>query len=129
LILVVTGTKTTSGDAGATIVLNSDAGANYSYVQAYGNGSTATSGSAAGNNLIDAFMIFNNTTISTNILQFLDYSATDKHKTVLSRTNIASGYVAMSANRWASTSAINTIKIESVTFAAGSSFYLYGIVS
>lgn len=129
LVLVVTGTKTTSGDAGALIELNSDTGSNYSYVWAYGTGSSATSYTDTGVGAADVFAIFNNTTPSTNIIQFMDYSATDKHKTILSRTNIASGYVVMGANRWANTAAINSIKINLSTFATGTTFYLFGIVS
>ncbi len=68
------------------------------------------------------------TTIIT--VDIFDYSATDKHKAVLSRAN-AGGGVNMNTGRWPSTAAINTITLAiafgSATFVAGSSFALYGM--
>jgi len=65
----------------------------------------------------------------------MDYSATDKHKTVLVKRGVsdATGYsVGMEAGRWASTSAITSINIfdqSGDTFDAGSSFALYGVAA
>lgn len=73
---------------------------------------------------------------SLSIIQVLDYSATDKHKPFLIRTNnanTATNYsVSAYAGRWASTAAITSIELTDVggqTFDSGTSFYLYGIVS
>lgn len=64
------------------------------------------------------------------IFQLMDYSATDKHKTILNRDNINTDGVVAQATRWANTAAITTIAITSFTgssFVAGSTFALYGI--
>jgi hypothetical protein len=65
-------------------------------------------------------------------LQFMDYSATDKHKTVLTRKNDPNGgEVNMNAGRVATTAAITSILVfnSENTFSAGSTFELYGIAS
>jgi hypothetical protein len=59
----------------------------------------------------------------------MDYSATDKHKTVLSRANNAANGVTAIAGRWASTSAITSIVLtfQSSSLATGSTVALYGV--
>ena len=62
----------------------------------------------------------------------MDYSATDKHKTVITRASSAGYYIGMSAGRWANTNAITSVSavMESGrTWSIGSTFALYGIVS
>ena len=68
------------------------------------------------------------TILTVNIM---DYSATDKHKTYLSRSGGASAWIGMAAVRWANTNAINTVRLDlrGGTFLQGVSFALYGIVS
>ena len=70
---------------------------------------------------------------SAGIAQFMDYSATDKHKTILLRTQTASGptEVVATAARWASTSAITSIGLNFAagTLSTGTTFLLYGIVA
>ena len=65
------------------------------------------------------------------IFQIMDYSATNKHKVILTRTNEATSRVEVDANRWGSTAAINTILIypSSGSLAANTTFSLYGIRS
>jgi hypothetical protein len=102
-----------------------------------GNGSSAVTGTST--NATDLTLGGNNsrTDDATNpffIIQLMDYSATDKHKTVLSRKNQAARTTVAQASRWASTSAINKITVnvtqpDPTNFAVGSTFYLYGIVS
>lgn len=64
------------------------------------------------------------------IIQFLDYSVTNKHKQVLSRTNSSNGLDAC-AGRWSNTGAIESITLypNAGSFEAGSTFCLYGRVS
>jgi hypothetical protein len=45
----------------------------------------------------------------------MDYSATDKHKTVLFRQNFSTNITFMGAGRWASTTAISSLVIERET--------------
>ncbi len=116
---------------GVLITFNNDTGANYSRVTMGGNGSTTGSISNTGSNEVNIvrYASFSGG-LANAIVQVMDYSATDKHKTVLSRTNRASNGVDTIAARWANTSAINEIDIASVgSFDAGSTFYLYGIAS
>jgi microcompartment protein CcmK/EutM len=62
----------------------------------------------------------------------MDYSATDKHKTVLVRNGSASfSSTQMNAHRWTSTSVINIIQVLSTdnTFASGTTFNLFGVIA
>lgn len=63
------------------------------------------------------------------IMQIMDYSATDKHKTSLIRSNTNERVHAI-IGRWANTSAVNSVAIAPISganFLTGSTFYLYGI--
>ena len=114
---------------------NGDTGSNYNRVSMAGSGSAASSSSQVNETnaplgyLVAVFPGFNNVTIA----QIMDYSATDKHKTVLTRANTPEDYVEALATRWASTSAIDSVTVMrregSADFPSGSTFYLYGIVS
>jgi hypothetical protein len=61
----------------------------------------------------------------------MDYSATDKHKTVLTRNNITDNNVTAIASRWANTAAITSVTVlsPSSTITSGSTISLYAIVS
>lgn len=65
-------------------------------------------------------------------LQIMDYSAIDKHKTILQRTGSASNVDWAIASRWPDTAAVTSITFNAPdsgtrTFTAGSTFTLYGI--
>lgn len=65
-----------------------------------------------------------------NIYNLMDYSATDKHKTVLSRQNFGDQTIAMMAGRWASTTAISSLLLNrsgGANFPSGSIFSIYGV--
>jgi hypothetical protein len=75
---------------------------------------------------------FESTDRSNNIIQILDYSATDKHKTYLSRTSRGSTQIGASAHRYASTSAITSLAVVgdgAATMSAATTLSLYGIAS
>jgi hypothetical protein len=61
----------------------------------------------------------------------MDFSATDKHKTFLSRNGQAAGLVIATAGRWANTSAVTSmsVNINSGTFSTGHTFNLYGVIA
>lgn len=65
------------------------------------------------------------------IYQFMDYSATDKHKTILAKqVRGQNSVVGTTAHRWANTSAITSITIAGQPFSSwntGTYFHLYGI--
>jgi len=127
LELVFSGT-TTNGQ-GPRFVYNSESAAtNYSRVIMVGTGSSTSSSSDSGTTNGQK-ALQTNATQSTGVVQLLDYSATDKHKTVLSRTGPANDVLLAIAQRWANTAAITNIQIISDTsFSTGSTFDLYGIV-
>ena len=117
----------TAADVNIGVQVNGDTGSNYSYVSMYGDGSTTTSASGTPNY---ARPEISNPTFDGNfIMQLMDYSATDKHKTMLSRGNKAGNIVSAIASRWANTAAITSIAINAPgsSFNAGSTFELYGV--
>jgi hypothetical protein len=63
------------------------------------------------------------------IIDFMDYSQTNKHKTFLMRSGSASASAEMSFGRWGSNDAITSIRftINAGNFATGTTFSLYGI--
>lgn len=105
------------------LALNSST-ANGSFVFMLGDGSSTASGTAS--TLIAGTISTNR---SVNIVQFMDYSATDKHKTMLIRSSRPSEAVLAYACRWASTSAITSIQVypNSGNWTSGGVFSLYGI--
>lgn len=101
--------------------------ANYSNVYGVGSGAGASSGNAA--NRICAEVIENDAN-NNAIIQILDYSTTNKHKTSIIRVNNSTvNGTEIRAYRWANTAAINSISLVATgtTWIAGSTFYLYGI--
>lgn len=132
LVLVFDGKGTTT-PISVRVRVNGDTGSNYSWVRATGGSAGVLSNSYSTTYLP---LIWSNqalgTTQTNGILQLMDYSATDKHKTSLIRensNNTDGTNTAMYAGRWASTTAINQIEVYVATqnFAAGCTFSLYGI--
>lgn len=132
-IVLIGGSNGTSG-GGCRYTINGDTSSTYLWVTAEANGSASSS---AWNG--DSYVVtFNNYILwgydsapNTSVtIDFLDYSATDKHKTILSRgNNAARPATNMMTVRWPSTSAINTISFSAIAgyFIAGSTFALYGV--
>lgn len=129
LILVFSGDGTTGGGAALRLQLNGDTATNYFRVGMWGNGSS--SGSFTQNNGYTDIMNFAAGRQLNAILQFMDYSVTDKQKTFLARDNDAGFQVVANANRWASTSAITSIRLfaSSGSIASGSTFNLFGVIA
>ena len=134
LIIVFDG-QSTSTAQNTFIRLNGDTGSSYSSVLARGNGSNAASASTT---TTGAWFIIGNQTLgqaqSNATGQIMDYSAIDKHKTILTRANNnnpTGPSVEMTASRWANTAAVTsvTIYVSSASFAAGSTFSLYGRIA
>jgi hypothetical protein len=129
LILIVRRTTTTA----ANIVwrVNNDSGNNYNRVIMLG--STSAGVASASNSNVSSLFLDNGASDTTipvlHIVQFMDYSATDKHKTVLTRETTTDASTSAIASRWASTPAITSISMAASTgsLAIGSTFNLYGI--
>ena len=127
LVLVANGT-TAASNGYVVLQFNGDTGSNYSNVFMTGFGSSTTESIASTDAYIKRALMGNNQ--SNIIWQLLDYGATDKHKTVLSRSGSnGSTNVAAAFGRWANTAAVTSIAISSEfsTFSSGSTFSLYGI--
>jgi hypothetical protein len=131
LILVCSGTSSNTAINSIFVRFNSDAGSNYPFVQMYGTAAGAGSNTSTTTGAIAGLTI--SSSVNTNITQIMDYSATDKHKTTLSRQNsMGDSYVRASASRWTNTAAITSITCfidTGANFNSGSTFSLYGIVA
>jgi hypothetical protein len=129
LIMVINGSTTANADFG--LRFNGDSGANYSFVYIGGAGSTSVSGASASETqvVLDAYF-WRSSERGLVVAQIMDYSATDKHKTVLSRNNVGNAGVDAFANRWANTAAINSILLfTGQAFATGTTISLYGVIA
>jgi hypothetical protein len=128
-VVVAQGSTTLQG----RIRLNGDTAANYVYQRLSGNGSSASAATATNQSLGFLSSIAQATTtdaIQINI-NIIDYSATDKRKTIISRANQAANGTEAFGNSWANTVAVTSVQIFTNTgnWAAGSTFALYGIVA
>lgn len=134
-LIVVLNLATTSSIGQVTWTINGDTGLNYEtmIIEGYGTSTTPVSrGSANGWGFhaadVNAYLTTNPSTI---IIHFMDYAATDKQKSVLSRFSSPTGTnsgVGSAVHRWASTSAITSIAFDfGSTIAVGSSIALYGV--
>jgi hypothetical protein len=131
--LIVQGVAPSSSTGtGVYFRYNSDTGSNYSYVRAFGTGSSTGSTNATETSGLYGV---HDTTSGAFTLQIMDYAQTDKHKTALSRADGVTQNTNMIATRWANTAAITTISLSpesfsgNRSFAIGSTFSLYGIVA
>jgi len=122
-LVLVTNMYANQINEGFVILNGSSSG--FTAVRMLGYSSGAISGTYTTNNLVPT-----QTSPSAYKLQFLDFSATDKHKIILMNHGRADDVTASYAARWASTSAITSIKIQTTSpyvFVAGATFALYGI--
>lgn len=138
LILVIVAASNNS-DQTAIMRFNSDSGTNYDMVHMIGtgggSGSVQTENSATFLNIskgIGVTTTLGDVQITSHIM---DYSATDKYTTVLTRANAnASPYPGTSAQsgRWVNTNAITSVAIRlsaGASYITGSTFSLYAIAS
>jgi hypothetical protein len=133
LICVTSTFQTNAGDQYSSYRINGDTGANYNWV--YMDTYPGTPSSGATSNATSSLWTYtqnvSSTTPLTTIVQFMDYSATDKHKTQLHRFGAASPTVGAYASRWANTAAVTSISIlaTSGNYQSGSTFSLYGVIA
>lgn len=123
LVLVVNGGN--SGDVLCSF--NADTGSNYTYVAANGQSAGAVSFS---DTRTGAYMGYLTGTTGLGIMHIMDYSASDKHTTTLSRVaSAADSLTGMAAARWANTNVVTSVAVTAATgsFNSGSTFSLFGI--
>jgi hypothetical protein len=133
LVLVVShlGTLAT---AEAKIQFNGDTATNYSWTQLYGNGTSAASYRASS---VSSIPLLPNEASSTTvpsaiIVNIQNYANATTFKTVIYRGSVTSLATSANVGLWRKTpEAINSITVFTPvsTFAAGSTFTLYGIKS
>lgn len=130
LVLVVNGSM--SSDSALQLNLNGDYTASYNSIRTQGNGSSTSSDTVTNNGNMAIQQIYYTANAQlVYTFNFFDYSATDKHKTVLARNNSAANAASMEVHRWAMNSAITSITVKSGVgnFNTGSTFALYGILA
>lgn len=134
-LVVVCNWSNSSTSSAIRIQVNGDTGSNYSGVWMTGTGSGTGAGSesaqtssrAAGASVGPA-----NTFSNVMTVQFLDYSAVDKHKTYLVRYGSAATESQATASRWANTAGITSIRLFDIlgqTFQSGATFFMYGVIA
>jgi hypothetical protein len=134
LVLVVNAAKNDGGGDAIKMRFNGDTGSNYSTILMEGNGSSAFSDSLTGQTSTwDSYNVpvWAGSTKAMGTYQLLDYSATDKHKSLLTRSGRGDRGAIATVSRWANTSAVTTWLIyygnPAAEFSIGSTFNLYGV--
>lgn len=114
----------------AELRFNNDTGFNYSIMSMKGQGTSASGSREASRSSIEALdWTALNGEPGRLGYQIMDYSSTNKHKTVLGLGGPALDNISACSGRWANTSAITEIDVRTSynSFPASSTFYLYGI--
>jgi hypothetical protein len=130
-LIIIVQAKAVTSNISLRAIVNSSTASIYSRQRMSSNGSTASAATLTSTQ----FQFTSDSEVSTTdgyngIFHFLDYSATDKHKVALARSNNGDLGTDALSGRWASTNAINSIQVySSADLAAGSTFALYGIVA
>lgn len=112
---------------------NNSSTATYDYQYMAGNGTTGNAATA--NNQTVGWLSNNANGTTVSPLQFtiniMDYSVTDKHKTLLSRADSTTSSTEALVCRWANTAAVTSFQLlpQSGTWSAGSTFALYGVIA
>lgn len=132
-LVLVANIASTTDYVNVRFQFNADTGANYSNVWMYGTGSSAVSSSNTTSGIQVAYDMVRTTANPRNnvVLNVMDYSATDKHKSALLRQDGPADATAAVAGRWANTAAVTSIVavLNSGSFAIGSTFTLYGVAA
>lgn len=112
------------------IQLNGDTSALYSRTRLVGDGSSATSSRNSGSTSVPIGDL-SSSVPDASIIKFQNYSNTSVNKTFLYRANLSTTGTTAGVGLYRSNSAITSITIftNTSTFAAGSTFSLYGIAS
>jgi hypothetical protein len=127
------------GASGGSLIVgnfNSDTGANYTWHELQGQGTTASAYSGTGNTYSRWFgrnVGTSSTAPTVLIVDVLDYANISKNKTVRVLAGMdadGSGEVNLTSSLWLNTSAITSVTVkthDSVNFATGTSIALYGV--
>jgi len=120
---------TGTGNLNLVLRFNGDSGANYFNIVVGGNGTSAYSNTAETSGALFAYYIVSPNKALARV-SILDYTATNKHKAVLNRSDVMTSDAAAYASRWSNTAAVTSVTITTTSgnnFSAGSTFSMYGI--
>lgn len=131
-LVLVSNVKMTQGSDAVRMQFNSDTGSNYSSVWMVGTGSSASAGqeSNTGGLRVGGAAVGLTTSSSDSIIvSIMDAFSTTNHKTTLTRYSGAGTEVVFLTGRWASLSAVTSVRLYGVvnSIAAGSTFSLFGV--
>lgn len=132
LVLIMNVISSTNAANYVYMQYNGDTGSNYSTTILAGDGTTATSTRFANRtNFNIDYYATPNTQVGNRVISIQSYSNTTTYKTGLVRASRAGRGTDAMVGLWRSTAAINqiTLTCDSDTFAAGSTFTLYGIAA
>jgi len=131
LVLVVSGSYVSSAND-STIRINGDSGSSYTTVSMCGAGvdNVGSIYTASATSLLTGYY---GPSLGMDVVNFIDYSSTNKNKTILSRYGTANLSTVARVGRWISNSPISSITYfagtaGNLTFNSGSTFDLYGIL-
>tara|TARA_R110002126_G_scaffold265569_1_gene408742 strand:+ start:288 stop:851 length:564 start_codon:yes stop_codon:yes gene_type:complete len=121
--------------ANGQVQLNGDTGSNYAYHRLYGNGSAASADASTSTTKMNTPWFPDDTysnTFGSIIIDILDYSSTNKYKTIRSLGGFdgnGSGLVGLFSGLWMNTAAVTsfTISLPSYNLTTYSQLALYGI--
>lgn len=128
--LIVVVNASTSADNSIGMQFNSDTGTNYSRTRVYGDGTTASSTRSSNDTELRFSAGNSNSQPCIWIHHIMNYANTTTYKTALTRST--QDMPEANVGLWRSTSAINSIKILTISganFIVGSTFTLYGIAA
>jgi hypothetical protein len=127
LVLIVNGTGSSGVSALKLQVGNGsvDTGSNYSWTNIQGDGISA--GSSRGSGVTEMNLGLMDTTISTSIFHFMNYSNTTTYKTFLGSGADTAYAIRKVVGLWRNTAAINTFTLSGTTLQTGTTLSLYGI--
>ena len=129
-LILVCQAKSTSGECELFCRINGDSADSYAYVQAY-TYNTSNGGAGGTGDRMYLTTRAGSTTDPTNCkAHFMDYAVTNKHTTIISTSGAAQNGVNMIATKWPNNAAVNSLLIYGQNpYAAGSTFFLYGIAA
>ncbi len=133
LVLVIEGSSSNNTDYYPRLQFNSDTSTNYSFISITRSGSSFNGSNETGAQLYNSGYFQSGTSQRAIVVtHIMDYSATDRHKPMISRFAQGISHTEMVYAKWANAvNAITSIRLHSsngATLLNGTTINLYGIV-
>jgi hypothetical protein len=129
LVVVLVGANTQTDQV--RMILNGSTTSSQ-WLRMTGTGSAATSVSGSQNYVSASVAIVPTSTLAIQITaNIIDYSATDKHKTVLSRVGQTANGTEAVVSRWPNTAAVTSVALSTTTgvWQIGTTAAIYGVIA